>query len=239
MGDVIQNGSFEDGFQESGVAQEWTSFDNGDAVYAWVDDSQAMHVSHDAHAQLMRIMGPSKPDRYVGIYQTVDVVAGEIYTLTLHGLIRSSTAEDHKVPYGHRLQWAIDYEGGTNWREMTQDWAEWTDPGWNDIGLKAKEPTMNAYVYQITPETDKLTLFIRGWTKWPIITSEAKFYVDGVSLQGLVPGEETVVKVASSGGGSGSESMPTTGGTAVWIPVVGVVFILGFAIWEIRKVWAR
>jgi LPXTG-motif cell wall-anchored protein len=33
--------------------------------------------------------------------------------------------------------------------------------------------------------------------------------------------------------------MPTTGGSAVWIPIVGVILILGFAVWEIRKSLAR
>jgi hypothetical protein len=239
VGDLIQNGSFEDGFEESGVAVGWTAFNNEGAVYAWVPDLQSSHVSHGSHAQLMRIMGPGKPDRYVGIYQTVDVVPGEIYTLTLHGLIQSSTADDPKTPYGHRLQYAVDEHGGTNWYEMTQDWEKWIDPGWNDVPLGDKKTTVTAYVIQITPPNDKLTLFIRGWTKWPIITSEAKFYVDGVFLEGPVPGEQEVVTVVVPAASEGGENMPTTGATAAWIPIAGIVSILGFALWEIRKVWPR
>jgi hypothetical protein len=237
--DLVKNGSFEDGFGEDGVAVGWAAFDNKDAVYAWVDDLQPMHVSHGSHAQLMRTMGPGQPDRYVGIYQTVDVVPGEVYTLTMHGLIRSSTAGDSKTPYGHRMQYAIDDQGGTNWHQMFQDWDNWIDPGWNDVLLDDKEVTMNAYVIQITPPNDKLTLFIRGWTKWPIITSEAKFYIDGVFLEGPVPGEQEVVTVVAPAPNTGGENMPTTGATAAWIPITGIVFVLGFALWEIRKVWSR
>lgn len=239
IGDVIQNGSFEEGFGDSGVAQGWNAFDNGSAVYTWVQELQPMHISHGTHGQLMRIMGPGEPDRFVGIYQTVGVVPGETYTLTLHGMIRSSTATHPDTPYGHRVQWAIDYEGKTDWHRLSQEWAEWTDPGWNDVMLDDTGAVVNAYVNQITAETDKLTLFIRGWTKWPLINSEAKYYTDGVFLQGPVPGEETVIKVPSGQNGGGGEGMPTTGGGEIWIPVIGLIMVLGFAFWEIRKVRVR
>jgi hypothetical protein len=235
-GNVIENGSFEEGFQADGVGQGWTGFDNGGAVYAWLDETDIFHVSHGEHAQLMRTMGPAEPDRFVGIYQTVEVVAGETYTLTLHGLIHSSTATESKNPYGHRMQWAIDYQGSTDWQKINQEWEEWTDTGWNDVPLDARKPVMNAYVNQVTAKSDKLTLFIRGWTKWPIINSEAKFYVDGIFLEGPLPGGGKVVKVAVSKEGT---SMPTTGGTPIWIPITGMVFVVGFAAWEVRKALAR
>jgi hypothetical protein len=233
MGDVVRNNSFEDGFGENGVANEWTAFENGSSVYAWVDEMDPMNVSHDSHAQLMRIMGPTQPDRYVGIYQTVDVVAGEVYTLAMHGIIRSSTASDPNAHYGHRMQWAIDYEGNANWQAVE----EWHDTGWNDIRLDKSDPTMNYIQLPITAQSDKLTIFVRGWSKWPIMTSEAKYYVDGVFLKGPVPGEEEVVKVVSSTGDQGG--MPTTGGSAIWLPIVGALFVIGFALWEIRRTRAR
>jgi hypothetical protein len=239
MGNVLKNGSFEEGFNEQGVAQGWTAFSTQDAAYAWLDETDLEHVSHDDHAQLMRVMGPGKPDRFVGIYQTVEVVAGETYTLALHGLIRSSTAKENETFYGHRLQWAVDSNGGTDWQAINSDWSAWTDSGWNDVPLGAKDPQMNVYVQQITPDTDKLTLYIRGWTKWPILNSEAKYYVDGISLQGPVPGEETVVRVAAPSQGGSGETMPTTGGSAVWIPVAGGILILGFGLWELRRIWMR
>jgi hypothetical protein len=233
MGDAIENGSFEDGFAENGIALSWAGFDNGGVgKRTWVQDLQARHVSHGSSAQMVEISGAGDPDRYVGIYQTVDVVAGETYTLAMHGLIRSSTADDDKVPYGHRMQYGIDYNGGTNWAAIQ----EWVDPGWNEVALEEDNPTINVYSLPITAETDKLTLFIRGWTKWPL-ESLARFYVDGVFLKGPVPGEETVVTVGS-GAGSG-EGMPTTGSSAIWVPIVGGVLLIGFALWEMRKIWLR
>lgn len=237
MGNVIQKGSFEQGFDNEGIGNDWSTFDNGHAVYAWEEDLQPIHVSHGQHAQLMRIMGPGESDRFVGIYQTVDVIAGETYTLSLHGVIQSSTAGRHQTPYGHRLQWAVDHEGRGDWLAL-DPWAGWTDTGWNDVKLEEEHPQMNAYTAQITPEGAKITLFIRGWTKWPIINSEAKYYVDGIFLEGPVPGGEETITV-STGAGGAEEGMPTTGGTATWIPIVGVFLVLGFALWEVRKAWMR
>lgn len=237
-GELIKNGSFEEGFDTNGVPNNWNTFDNGRAVYAWVDELQPAHVSHGQHAQLMRIMGPGEPDRFVGIYQTVEVVAGQTYTLSLHGLIRASTAGDINTPYGHRLQWAVDFEGRNSWTAL-DTWAEWKDTGWNDVRLGEEHPTMGVYITQIVPTSAKLTLFVRGWTKWPIMGSEAKFYVDGISLQGPIPGQEKTVTVSTTTKNVGSEEMPTTGGTALWVPIIGAVLVLGVALWEMRKSWSR
>ena len=187
-------------------------------MYAWEAESDPMHVSHGEHAQLIRIMGPGQPNRFAGIYQIVDVIPGETYTLTLHGVIRSSLANDNYDPLAFRVQWAIDEQGGTDWESI--DWAEWTDPGWNDVQLDVKWPPMDAYVQQITPSTDKVTLFVRGWSKWAFFQSEAKFYLDGIYLHGPLPDEAET---------------PITGGTFVWVPILGLLLVFGFAAWELRR----
>ncbi|MBN1933695.1 MAG: hypothetical protein JW934_03465 [Anaerolineae bacterium] len=238
IGQVLANGSFEEGFADTGAATGWSNFDNDRAVYKWVDELNPAHVSHGQHAQLMQVMGPGEADRFVGIYQTIEVVAGETYTVSLHGIIKASTANNSNTPYGHRIQWAVDQKGRGNWAAL--DWGDWIDTGWNDVPLNTENPTMNAYTTQITPESGKITLFVRGWTKWPILGSEAKYYIDGIFLEGPVPGEEKTITVVTQGGdGTVETEMPTTGGTGIWIPILGVVLVLGFAAWEIRKSWAR
>jgi hypothetical protein len=229
VGDAIENGSFEDGFQDNGVGESWTGFDNGGvATYTWLEELQAVHVSHGERAQLMQLTGAGQPDRYMGVYQTVEVRAGETYTLSLHGLIRSSDAGDSNRPYGHRMQWGIDYQGSQDWRAV----GEWVDTGWNDIPLDKQDPTMNYIQLPIVAETDKLTLFVRGWTKWPT-QSIANFYLDGVFLHGPV-GVEEKREVVTTDWGAG-ESMPTTGGGAAWVPLVGALFVGGVALYEVRK----
>lgn len=217
-GNAVRNGSFEEGFDATGVAQGWTAFssDNG-AVFGWEPDSNPMHVSHGSHAQVMRIMGPGDPNTFVGIYQTIDVIPGTTYTLALHGVIRSSLASENYDPLAFRVQYAIDETGGTDWQAV--EWADWIDPGWNDVQLDVKWPPMDVYVIEFTPTTDKVTLFIRGWSKWAFFQSEAKFYLDGILIQGSMP----------------AEGMPPTGGRVVWVPLVGLVVVIGLAIWEVRK----
>lgn len=229
MGDAIQNGSFEDGFQDNGVGNGWTGFDNdGVAMYTWLEELQAVHVSHGERAQLMQLTGAGQPDRYMGVFQTVEVQAGETYTLTLHGLIRSSDAGDPNRPYGHRMQWGIDYQGGQDWRAVE----EWVDTGWNDIPLDQQDPAINYVQLPIVAQTDRLTLYVRGWTKWPT-QSIANFYVDGVSLQGAVGVEER--REAVTTGAGGGEGMPTTGSAAAWVPFAGALFLAGVALLEVRR----
>lgn len=215
---LVRNGSFEEGFRSSGVAQGWTAFssDNG-AVFGWEPESDPMHVSHGSHAQVMRIMGPGEPNTFIGLYQTMDVVPGETYTVAMHGVIRSSLAAENYKPLAFRFQYAIDERGGTDWQAL--DWADWTDPGWNDVQLDVKWPPMDVHVFEFTPTTDEITLFLRGWSKWAFFQSEAKFYVDGIFIQGPVP----------------AEGMPLTGGRVVWVPIVGLLAVIGLAIWEVRK----
>jgi LPXTG-motif cell wall-anchored protein len=78
---------------------------------------------------------------------------------------------------------------------------------------------MDVHVIEYTPTTDKITLFVRGWSKWAFFQSEAKFYVDGIFLQGAMP----------------AEGMPSTGGTAIWVPIVGLLVVVGLGIWQLRK----
>ena len=234
-GDLVFNGSFEDGFAKEGVALGWTalSTSKAGAVYAWQDETDAGNVSHGEHAQLMRIMGPGKPNQFVGIYQRVEVVPGETYTLTMHGLIRSSLANDSYDPLAFRYHWAADDGGRPNWTAV--EWKDWTELGWNDVKLDAKNPTMNAYVAHITPQTDQVTFFIRGWSKWAFFRSEVKFYIDNISIEGPIPAARGAQATPAH-----QVDLPTTGGSTGWlIPVAGVILVLGLAFWEVRKTWAR
>jgi LPXTG-motif cell wall-anchored protein len=238
---LVFNGSFEEGFDEQGVAQGWTAFTTSaeNAVYAWGDDTDDQHVSHGEHAQRMRIMGPGEIDQVMGLYQTVEVVPGEVYTLSLHGLIRASTYRKNNNLFAFRLQYAVVDGDAVDWRSIGYD--DWTDPGWNDVALDARWPEINAYTVPITAQSDKVTLYIRGWSKWALFQSEASFYVDGVFLKGPDPSGEAIAAPAVSAQAVeapavGQIELPTTGGDMTGlIAIVGAVLILGMALWEMRK----
>ena len=206
--ELLINGSFEGGFGGDGVAMGWNKFSNGSAGFGWHDDTWDLVVWEGEHSQLLSILDPSHNDRYVGIYQSVDVVPGRNYELTLHGLVRANTSPEQ---YGHRLYWGVDYDGGTDWQAVEK----WEELPWDQQPRVAKSFAFNDYSTVITPTGRSLTLFIRGHSKWPRF-SEANFNLDGMSLKG-VPGEAA----------GGPQTMPVTGQTeGRWVPIVALIFLI-------------
>jgi hypothetical protein len=112
---LIANGGFEDGFQ-NGVGQGWASFANGSGQVGWYDDTWAPVVYQGAHSQLLSMKDVQATDRFVGIYQTVAVVPNTDYILTLHGLVRSDPASIAESNWGYRMQFGVDFRGGTDWQ---------------------------------------------------------------------------------------------------------------------------
>lgn len=216
--ELLTNGNFEEGFEADGVATGWHKFSNGDAGFGWHDDTWDLVVWEGEHSQLLSIVNPSFNDRYLGIYQTVDVVSGQAYELSLHGLVRADTPFEQ---YGHRLYWGVDHNGGGDWQAVEN----WVELPWDQQPRVADEFTFNHYSTVITPTGQSLTLFIRGHSKWPRY-SEANFNVDGASLRG-VPG---------SGAEPGDEAaMPVTGrGKVNWVPIVGLIALLLILF---REIW--
>ena len=206
--ELLVNGNFEEGFGQDGVAIGWTKFSNGDGGFGWHDDTWDPVVCEGEHSQLLSIVNPVYNDRYTGIYQTVKVVPGRAYVLTLHGLVRADTPPEQ---YGHRLYWSVDYSGGTDWQAVEN----WVELPWDQQPLVADEFTFNDYTTIITPTGESLTLFARGHSKWPRY-SEANFNLDGLSLIG-VPGAVAAAE----------PSMPITGRMEVnWVPIVALIALL-------------
>jgi hypothetical protein len=175
---VLTNGDFEGDFTGEGVGAGWSKFFNGDASFFWAPNAWPPVVASGANSQGMTIADTPKGDRFIGVYQTASVVAGASYKLELSGLIRALNANPGS--YDNRMQWGVDQTGGTDWTTVT----EWTDLGWDEQDMKAGELTMGYHTATITAQGNKLTLFIRGWVKWPKNPNRAEFYVDNVKLVG-------------------------------------------------------
>lgn len=180
-GNVLANGDFEEDFTGEGTGAGWNKFFNGDASFFWAPNTWPAVVASGAKSQGMAIADTPKADRFIGIYQTVSVVAGASYRLELSGLVRSLHAKPGS--YDNRMQWGVDQSGGTDWTAVTG----WTDLGWDEQDLDAPSPTMGYYTTDITAQGNKLTLFIQGWVKWPKNPNRAEFYVDNVKLVGPKP----------------------------------------------------
>jgi hypothetical protein len=206
---LIQNGGFEDGFQEGlGVGYDWGAFSNGNAAVGWNADSWDKVVVAGQNAQAIEIQNATEQNRYAGIYQTVSVVPGKQYKLTLKGLIRSDEGDIQLSNYGYRLQYGVDYEGGTAWELLSGD--DWVEIQWDEQPLS--EPPGGTYRFDsfettLTARGDKLTLFIRGWKKW-VNDGTGIFNIDEVSLVGPAP--ETISEPAAQVAAVDSSS-PSTG----------------------------
>jgi len=202
---VIVNGGFEEGFLEGqGVGKGWGRFQNGNVFAGWYDDTWSKVVYEGGHAQLLELRAASEPNRYVGIFQTVQVMPNAEYVLTLHGLVRSDPGSPQASNYGYRMQYGIDYKGGTNWESKDIQWVElmWDEqPRQDPTG--ANQYRMETYTTTVKAQTDKLTLYIRGWKKWADLL-EGNYDIDGVSLVGL-PGASVSPTATPSPG------MPVTG----------------------------
>ena len=228
IGELLVNGDFEEPFTPQGTGTGWGKFNTeGGAQFFWGDNDWLPAVASGKHSQGMKLSNIVQADRYIGVYQTVSVIPSTTYTLTIHGLIRSTEANNGS--YGHRMQWGIDPKGGTDWQTVSA----WMDLGWDDQPIDSPSPTMGIYTTTITPQSDSLTIFIRGWSKWPVMYSRSEFFVDNASLTGLKGG-------AAPEGEEGTLP-PTGGGRGNWIPLVGVGIILAIALWEARRtfLWWR
>ncbi|RME79469.1 MAG: hypothetical protein D6784_00670 [Chloroflexi bacterium] len=185
---VLVNGDFEAGFQEAyQLALGWGGFSNGNAVVGFQDDTWEAVVVSGEHAQMIEIRDSMELNRYAGIYQTVNVTPGVPYTLTLHGLIRSTEGDINLSDYGYRLQYAVDYSGGTAWELLDEE--AWVELPWDEQPLAdppGGEYRLDTYQTTITPTGKNLTLFIRAWKKWAN-NGTGIFDLDSISLVGPAP----------------------------------------------------
>jgi hypothetical protein len=201
--EVLKNGGFEEGFDEQGVGLNWQNFTNGAAIVSFSGESPGSHVKSGDSAQRISIDAASQPDRYAGIYQPVEVKSGRPYTLTLYGQVRTGQGDIQASSYGYRMQYAIDYNGGTNWQSLPAE--DWVELPWDEQRLDASDVKFLSYTTTITPTTDRLTLFIRAWNKWAE-PGLAEYTLDDLSLVGRaaaapvkVENGETLIPVTGAG----------------------------------------
>ena len=90
----------------------WSSFNNGGAEFSYFADTWPAVLGETGPGQVMRIRNAGLPDRYLGIYQTVSVVPGQAYTLSLSGLVRTNSGDVNYSKYGYRLQRHVQHLRG-------------------------------------------------------------------------------------------------------------------------------
>jgi hypothetical protein len=225
---VIRNGNFEEGFQANELGKYWNGFNNGDAKFSFHIDDWTLIVPEGTYAQLIEIKEASQPDRYLGMYQTVDVIPGEEYTFSMQGMVRTNTGDVEKTSYGYRLQVGFDLSGGQDWEGVE----DWTEMQWDEQLRVQDSFRFDDYTTTLTATGDQLTVFIRAWKKWADL-GEGDYNVDDIQLVGPA-------RVVPSAPG-----VPVTGGAAdtiwenvrVWATIALLLLLVGGAIW--RFGWKR
>ncbi|MFN8453222.1 MAG: hypothetical protein U0401_00885 [Anaerolineae bacterium] len=202
---LLANGDFEQGFQDKfGVGYGWGGFSNGNATVGWSADTWEQVVVKGKYAQLIEIKDATERDRYAGIYQTIPVVPGQQYKLTLKGLIRSEEGDIKISNYGYRLQVGVDYEGGLAWELAPEQ--NWQEVPWDEQPLSGTNGTFRFDTFEttLTAKSDKLTLFIRAWKKW-LDKGSGLYDLDEISLTGPAPENFQAVPGQAAAVGSSTE----------------------------------
>jgi hypothetical protein len=176
---VLVNGDFELGLQANAVGLGWSSFDNGSAEFSFQPEAWPPVIVEGQHGQFMRIRNAHLPDRYLGIYQTADVVPGATYTFSLQGVVRTLTGDVRQTSYGYRLQVGFDPRGSQDWRAVRT----WIELPWDEQPSRLNVFRVDSYAASIKVQTGKLTVFIRAWKKWAD-AGEGTYDVDNIRLEG-------------------------------------------------------
>lgn len=207
---LLKNGDFEAGGDQRGVALDWEPFRN-DGFQAIYTNETFPYVEAGSNAQRITIVGSTQFNRYAGIYQQVEVAPNLVYTLTLHGQIRTGLGDIKQSSYGYRMQYAISQAGLKNWQNVPE--ADWVELPWDEQLLNASVTKFYSYTTTIEPASSKITLFVRAWNKWPD-PGEAQYTLDSFSLVG--PSSVAApLQTSATGVTATTPTTTTTGGEVI------------------------
>ncbi len=223
IGNVLRNGNFEEGFQRSQLGKYWNGFNNGSADFSFHIDDWPLVVVEGKYTQLIEIKNALLPDRYLGIYQTADVIPGQVYDFSMRGLIRTNTGDVQQTKYGYRLQVGFDVTGGQDWEAVKK----WVELPWDEQLRVQDSFRFDTYTTTITAQSDKLTVFIRAWKKWAD-SGEGDYDVDDIQLVGpaLVTPAAPAIPV------TGDAPTAIWENVRMWATIALLLLLVGGAVWR-------
>jgi hypothetical protein len=187
--EILSNGGFEEGFYTApvgAVGNGWGWFTNGGRVnYGFSDDQWDKVVFEGEHSQRIEMntfgISDASTDRFVGIYQSVEVVAGETYNVDLRRLIRSNRQRGDRWAYMIQVGWT---DGKTaDWTAVSQ----WLDAPRSTFYPRGEPGNFRRFRTTITPQDSSGTLYIRIWKKWGHSDVGVDVNLDAISLKGPPP----------------------------------------------------
>ncbi|MBN1995448.1 MAG: hypothetical protein JW953_22360 [Anaerolineae bacterium] len=182
--DLLKNGDFEEGFDAQGVALEWQNFQTDSVAVNFSRETAIPYIKSGSAAQRITLAQATQPNRYAGIFQQVNIVPNEPYSVTLHGQIRTGFADVNQSSYGYRMQYAVDHSGDDNWQNIPE--TDWIELPWDEQLLNSAEVKFLEYATTITSTSEQITLFVRAWNKWAD-PGEVQYTLDDLSLVGPSP----------------------------------------------------
>jgi hypothetical protein len=187
-GSFVKNGGFEDGFYftpAGEIGNEWGWFHNGgEASYGFYDDTWPP-VARDDHSQLIEIntycRAGSDPDRYAGIYQTVEgLTVGATYRFEVRGMLRALADDRDRRNYSYRVQWGYTPDASTDWQQVDN----WVEIPWDRVYPRLDPGSLRKYTATFEAPSSEITLFIRAWKKWGTARRELDVNLDTIALRG-------------------------------------------------------
>jgi hypothetical protein len=233
--ELLKNGDFEEGFDEQGAGSEWQSFKTDSVATIFSSETISPYIKSGAGAQRITMSQATQGNRYAGIYQQVNIVPSQPYTLELHGQIRTGFADVNLSSYGYRMQYAIDHNGGDNWRDVPEE--NWVELPWDEQLLNSLDVKFLDHTTEITSTSSQISLFVRAWNKWAD-PGEAQYTLDSLSLVGPAPtiggspDEEVQIDKPLPTTGAGDTSFMGNG--RFWIAVLVLLLLAVGAIYRAK-----
>jgi LysM repeat protein len=187
--EMLVNGNFESGFTFvpgcGAVGNGWGCFTNGGTVsYGFYDDQWQPVVADGSNSQLIELStmqyAASETDRYAGIFQSVRLVRGATYQLSLKGLMRERDPNPNEDQFRYRVQWGFTTNGSTDWTQVNN----WVELYWDKIDDRIAPTDLESYKVDWVAPSDQATIFFRVWKKWGTAYKELDVNLDAISLYG-------------------------------------------------------
>jgi hypothetical protein len=236
IADLLKNGDFEAGFDEQGVGLDWQSFKTDSVITAFSSETVAPYVKSGSRAQRITMSQATQNNRYAGLYQRVNLVPSQPYTLELHGQIRTGFGDVNQSSYGYRVQYAVDHTGSNNWLAVPEE--NWVELPWDEQLLNSAEVEFLDYTTTVTSTSSQITLFVRAWNKWAD-PGEVQYTLDSLSLvgpspvgAGPEPGETLIDQPLPTTGADDSAGFISNG--RFWIALLVLLLLVVGAIYRAK-----
>jgi LysM repeat protein len=185
--ELVFNGNFEQGFNPTvagSVGKGWGFFTNGGrANFGFFDDQWSRVVADGRSSQLLAIdtrgFSPADGDRFIGIFQHVTrLVPGQTYEMSLKGVLRGEGPNTD--PNRFTAQWGFNAGGNTDWMQVNN----WSTVDLGPISERTDPNPPQEFRAQFVAPASSITLFYRGWSKWPVSDQEMNLNLDVISIRG-------------------------------------------------------